>query len=322
MLAKYSKYFFVFGGVFIGGFLVWMYMRPLAVHKQDCSQKYSFISSEIDCQSIDEKVNQVEDLRKTIAKIVDDEKEAHHIMRASVFYRDLNTRRWFGVNDTDAFYPASLIKLPLAIMYYKVAELEPYILDKELAIPANMGDNSDQHYPPVEPLLPGKIYTVREMIRHMLMYSDNAPFSTLYEGGSLFRDKILSDLSIYSPPVEKKEEVWNVTARSYANIFRMLYNASYVSVASANEILDLLSQSTFQNGIVKGVPKSVAVAHKFGEVEWTQGDGVVQSRILNDCGIVYKPEEPYILCVMTEGQDYAQMEKVIQAIAKASYNAL
>jgi beta-lactamase class A len=288
--------------------------------KQECSKTYPFISRDIDCQNIDEKVNQVEGLRKTITKIVDDEKGARHIIRGSIFYRDLNTRRWFGVNDTDAFYPASLIKLPIAIMYYKVAELEPYILDKELAIPADMGDNSDQHYPPAEPLLPGKTYEVREMIRHMLVYSDNAPFSTLYEGGSLFRDKILSDLGIYDPPAEKKEEVWNVTARSYANIFRMLYNASYVNVHSANEILDLLSQSTFQNGIVAGVPKSVTVAHKFGEVAWTKEDGAVQSRILNDCGIVYKSDAPYILCMMLEGREYAEMEQVMQRISEEAYD--
>ena len=316
---KYSKYLFLLAGVLCGGFLVWMLVRPSVVHKQDCNEQYPFISYEIDCETIDEKTNQVEGLHKDITQIIDDEKGQQHIIRASVFYRDLNTRRWFGVNDIDRFYPASLIKLPISIMYYKVADLEPYILDKVLQVPTDVGDNSDQHYPPADPLVPGKTYTIKEMIRHMLMYSDNAPFSVLYDGGKLFRDKILSDLGIYEPPADQKQETWNVTTRSYANIFRMLYNASYVSVQSANEILDLLSQSTFKNGIVAGVPDSVKVAHKFGEAEGVQSDGTVQSRILNDCGIVYKPEAPYILCLMMEGQDYSQMEQVMQRISKDAY---
>ena len=300
--------------------MAWWLLPASKIVKQDCSREYPFISSDIDCQSIDEKANQVEGLHKAITQVVESEKGKHHIIRASVFYRDLNTRRWFGVNDLDRFYPASLIKLPIAIMYYKVAELEPYILDNKLQIPADMGDNSDQHYPPADPLLAGQTYSIREMIRHMLIYSDNAPFSTLYDGAKLFRGKILSDLGIYDPPVGEEQEVWNVTARSYANIFRMLYNASYVNITSANEILSLLSQSSFKNGIVAGLPGSVKVAHKFGEAEGTLADGTVQSRILNDCGIVYKPDAPYILCIMAEGKEYAEIEQVIQHISREAYD--
>lgn len=320
-MLRYQKNILFGGLIFVAGALLsfGFFSKGPSV-EQNCSEEYPFISHDIDCQNIDEKINQVEGLHKTITQILDDEKKSQHLIRASVFYRDLNTRRWFGVNDIDTFYPASLIKLPLAIVYYKVAELEPYILDKELVIPDDMGDNSDQHYPPADPLLPGKTYTIREMIRHMLVYSDNAPFSTLYAGGNLFRDKILSDLGVYAPPAEKKEEMWNVTARSYANIFRMLYNASYLNVQSANDILSLLSQSTFRNGIVAGVPDSVRVSHKFGEVAFTQSDGVVQSRVLNDCGIIYKSDTPYILCIMAEGRDYAEMERVMQKISKEAYD--
>ncbi len=320
-MAQGMKKWIFLGTVFgLGAVMAWWLLPASKIVKQDCSKEYPFISSDIDCQSIDEKANQVEGLHKTITQVVESEKGQHHIIRASVFYRDLNTRRWFGVNDLDKFYPASLIKLPIAIMYYKVAELEPYIFDNTLQIPADMGDNSDQHYPPADPLLAGQTYSIREMIRHMLIYSDNAPFSALYDGGKLFRDKILSDLGIYSPPTGQSQEMWNVTARSYANIFRMLYNASYVNITSANEILSLLSQSTFKNGIVAGVPGSVKVSHKFGEAEGTLADGTVQSRILNDCGIVYKPDAPYILCLMLEGQDYGDMEKVMQRISHEAYD--
>jgi beta-lactamase class A len=231
-------------------------------------------------------------------------------------------RRWFGVNDIDKFYPASLIKLPIAVMYYKIAELEPEIFDKKLQIPADAGDNSDQHYPPADPMVPGQYYTVREMIRHMLVYSDNAPFTPLADSAGLFREKVLSDLNIYEPPAGEGEGAWSVTARNYGNIFRMLYNASYLNIDYANEMLGILSESTFKKGIVAGVPDGVKVAHKFGEAAGTDQDGKVLSLVLNDCGIIYKPNAPYILCTMTEGTDYPQMEKVIQKIAKASYDAL
>ena len=325
MWIKYSKYIIPLGAFCIGALLVWgsfHFFPSTANHRQVCSQRYPFISKGIDCETIDEKVNRIENLHSDISAIVEKEKASHHITRASVFYRDLNTRRWFGVNDIDKFYPASLIKLPIAVMYYKIAELEPEIFDKKLQIPADAGDNSDQHYPPANPMVPGQYYTVREMIRHMLVYSDNAPFTPLADSAGLFREKVLSDLNIYEPPAGEGEGAWSVTARNYGNIFRMLYNASYLNIDYANEMLGILSESTFQKGIVAGVPDGVKVAHKFGEAAGTDKDGKVLSLVLNDCGIVYKPNAPYILCTMTEGTDYPQMEKVIKEIAKESYDAL
>jgi beta-lactamase class A len=309
----------------LGGFLIWLFLRPKTADilpKKACNYQYSFLSDQIDCENIDEKANQIENLHSGIQQIVDEEKSSKHIIRASIFYRDLNSRRWFGVNDIDKFYPASLIKLPIAIMYYKIAELEPGVFDKELKIPEDEGDNSDQYYPPVESLIAGKTYPIKELIRHMLEYSDNAPFSTLADAGKVFREKVLSDLSIYEPPAEEGEGAWSITARSYANIFRMLYNASYVNVRSANEILETLSRSTFDRGIVAGVPKGVPVAHKFGEAAGMDGDSNVKSLILNDCGIVYKKDSPYILCIMTEGTDYPSLEKTIQRISETIYNKL
>ncbi|MCX6761277.1 MAG: class A beta-lactamase-related serine hydrolase [Candidatus Moranbacteria bacterium] len=310
-------------GIFLlGGLLVWLFLHPQNQVKMACNQDYAFLSGDIDCESIDEKANQIENLHSNIQQIIDNKKQQNHIIRASVFYRDLNTRRWFGVNDIDNFYPASLIKLPIAILYYKIAELQPDIFDKKMQIPADMSDNSDQHYPPADPLVAGQSYAVKDMLEHMLKYSDNAPFQALYDQGGATRDKVLSDLSIYMPSADSGEGEWSVTARNYANIFRMLYNASYVNVRSANEILSILSQSTFTRGIVAGVPPGVKVAHKFGEATATDAKNNIQSRVLNDCGIVYKKDNPYILCIMTEGNDYVEMEKTIQQISESAYSAL
>ncbi len=322
MLKILQKLIFPLLAFVLGGFLYWLVLCPKAPVKRVCNEKYFFLSREIDCENIDEKANQIENLHSGIQQIVDEEKSEKHIIRASIFYRDLNSRRWFGVNDIDKFYPASLIKLPIAIMYYKIAELEPGVFDKELKIPENEGDNSDQYYPPAESLVAGKSYPIKELIRHMLEYSDNAPFSTLADAGKVFREKVLSDLNIYEPLAGEGEGAWSINARSYANIFRMLHNASYVNVQSANEILNTLSRSTFTSGIVAGVPENVVVAHKFGEAAGMESDGDVKSLILNDCGIVYKKDNPYILCIMTEGTDYSVLEKTIQRISETIYNKL
>lgn len=287
-----------------------------------CSQKFPFLSRGVDCEKLDDKADQIENLHNDVTNIINQEKKESHIVRASVFYRDLDSKRWFGVNDTDKFYPASLIKLPISILYYKIAELEPSVFDRQIQIPSDTPDNTDQHYPPTDPLLPGHTYSIREMIRHMMVYSDNAPFKLLADAGSVLRDKVLGDLGIYEPLAGEGEGAWSVTTRVYGSIFRALYNASYLNIEYSNELLEMLSNTTFTKGIVAGVPKGVKVSHKFGEAEGVNAEGQVVTHILNDCGIVYKPNDPFILCIMTEGTNYDDMEKVIQKISTASYQAI
>jgi beta-lactamase class A len=312
---------------FISGVLMMSISKKKVVsesNKQDCSSEYPFISDEIDCEKIDDIAGQVNELHGNISGIINEEKNNKNLIRASVFYRDLKSRRWFGINDLEKYYPASLLKLPMALVYYKIAELQPDIFSQSLVIPAEgqITDNSDQHYPPENPLVPGNTYKIGEMIDHMLFYSDNAPFSILKESSGLFYNRVFVDLGVYASLESNEENNWNYSPRIFANIFRMLYNSSYVNVNYSNEVLEKLSQSSFKKGIVAGVPAGVKVSHKFGEATAMENETKIHSRVLNDCGIVYKPDKPYILCVMAEGDDFSKIEKVIERIAQASYESL
>lgn len=62
------------------------------------------------------------------------------------------------------------------------------------------------------------------------------------------------------------------------------------------------------------MPASVKVAHKFGERLLEDS-----TRQLHDCGIVYYPENPYLICIMTHGNVYENLEKTIQDISKMVY---
>ena len=317
----------LFVSIFVLGFLACLLLEKTVFLKQknsqECSKNYPFVYSGIDCEKVDEVANQVDDLKENVNKIIDNEKKEGNIIRASVFYRNMNSKRWFGINDLEEYYPASLIKLPVAIAYFKVAELQPDIFNEKLQIPTEGEDpeNNDQYYKPQNPLVPGNTYSIKEMVDHMLIYSDNAPYSILFDTIKTINNQVFSDLGVYVPSAEKGGD-WSVTSRNFAYIFRTLYNASYLNIKYANEVLDLLSRSQFKQGIVSGIPGDVKVAHKFGEATAMNNETEIHSRILNDCGIVYKPENPYILCVMTEGQDFAKQEKVIQKISKEAYNAI
>lgn len=289
---------------------------------KSCSEQYPFLSDELDCGTINEKIEQVEGIDDEIESYANKEETAGNAEGISVFFRDLDTRRWFGVNETVNFYPASLAKLPIAMMIYKTAEVNKRTLEMELPITdKDLSLNEGQRYIPKSVLENGKSYPVRELVRRMLIYSDNAPVNPLLNASTNLREPIFSDLGVYTMPDSNDPGRWDITAKNYSNLFRILYNASYLRPEYSNIILDQLSESTFRNALAAGVPDDIRVAHKFGETSAKDGLTGKTSVILNDCGVIYKKDAPYILCVMTRGEKHEELERIIKEISERVYHS-
>jgi beta-lactamase class A len=82
----------------------------------------------------------------------------------------------------------------------------------------------------------------------------------------------------------------------------------------SNKALEILSTVEFRDGLRAKLPPEIKIAHKFGE------RGTRDGFQLHDCGIVYYPERPYLLCVMTRGQDMDSLKEVIQDISFMVYS--
>lgn len=289
---------------------------------KSCSEQYPFLSRDLDCGTINERIEQVEEIDNNIEIYANQEETAGSAEKISVFFRDLNTRRWFGVNENVNFYPASLAKLPIAMMIYKAAEVNRKILDLELPITdTDLSLNKGQHYTPSASLENGASYPVRELVRRMITYSDNAPVNPLLNASASLREPIFSDLGVYSISTEGLPGRWDITTKNYSNLFRILYNASYLRPEYSDTILGQLSESTFKNALAAGIPEDIRVAHKFGETSTSDGSPEKSTIILNDCGIIYKPGAPYILCVMTRGEKYEELERIIREISERVYRS-
>jgi hypothetical protein len=98
-----------------------------------------------------------------------------------------------------------------------------------------------------------------------------------------------------------------MSLKEYAGFFRILYNATYLNRTSSNIALEVLSRTTQQKALRAGIPAKVVVSHKFGEfVSVDQKDF-----IYNDCGIIYYPKNPYLLCISTTGKSFpVQIESI------------
>jgi hypothetical protein len=108
-----------------------------------------------------------------------------------------------------------------------------------------------------------------------------------------------------------------VTVRQYSSLLRVLFNASYLNADYSEKALENLGNIEFKQGLNKGVPTNILIAHKFGERELTD-----KTKQLHDCGIIYYPGHPYLLCVMTRGTDYNNLSDFIGKISNTIYSQI
>lgn len=258
-------------------------------------------------------------LQKNISDFIQKEITSKNIESASVYYRDLTTGLWVGINENAMYSPASLLKVPYLIAALKQAQEDPnFLLKQDVFIP-----NEDKPYQNIRDsfnLVAGNIYTMQELIEAMIIHSDNDAKDLLVRNipYPIYKE-IFDDLNIDIQKFDSTGAPSNfLSVKQYASFFRILYNATFLNYKMSEYALWLLSNTTYNDGIKAGIPTTVKLSHKFGERFFTN----IDTKQLHDCGIIYKDNQPYILCVMTKGKDLKQMAKTIASISKLVYKHL
>lgn len=243
---------------------------------------------------------------RKIEEVIDERVGEGKAETVAVYFRDLNNGPVFGVNDTRKYAPASLLKVPLMFAVFKLAQDDPALLQRRLVYPAVRGAAAIVSTTTFQA---GESYTVDELVKTMIIQSDNASaFAIAQMLGPKAIETVYNDLGLPAPDVNDTGDT--IRVRELAAFFRILYNASYLDRKMSEKALEYLAASEFKDGLVAGVRPGLVVAHKFGERTLDQG-----GRELSDCGIVYAPETPYVLCVMTRGRDFRALAGVIRDVA-------
>ena len=243
---------------------------------------------------------------------------------SSVYFRELGTGLWLGVNEEETYSPASLLKVPLMITYLKLAETFPEILDQQHVYNIEEDANAVQNFKGLEQFQSGKSYSVRKLLELMIVQSDNNAKNVLdyllYLNNQELAVEIYNDLGLELPK-ELNEGTQFMSVKMYSYFFRILYNASYLNDVDSNAALELMSHARFPHGIAASVPEDIKVSQKFGERKITYDDMREDEYELHDCGIVYYPGNPYLLCVMTKGGDnFEELSALIKGVSQIAYD--
>lgn len=254
-------------------------------------------------------------LKQALGDYLDKKKRDGVLADSGMYFRDLEDGPHFGVNEYASFAAASLFKLPVVIQYLYLAEQDAGILQERLVVPAGMDFYYDIHVPP-QRVVAGQSYTVDELLFRTMAYSDNVAFLMLRQrlidrhGSDFLLQESYRQLGLV-PELSDGNAV--ITVMRYSSLFKLIYSAAFLDSRMSEKLVKMMLSTTYDEGLVKGVPAGVGVAHKFGI--WGRGDAVQ----LHDCGIVYYPGNPYALCVMTRGHSRDELAAIIAEVSRMVY---
>ena len=317
---KATVYMLIFClGVFLGISIDYAFRRPhtqpVVIREDSPVNKYinPILYTETDKNEYPEYAT----LEKKINEYIASTTSQGNANKVSIYFKDLNSTGWTGVNEDEKFNPGSMLKVAVLIGYLKQAEIDPSVMSKKLLY--TMTIDPGQYYKPTNQLTTGS-YTVEQLISAMILQSDNEATKVLVENNHDLYAQAENELRL-PKAIDNPNVVDFMSPKQYSSLFRVLYNSTYLSRSVSDQVLRLLSGTVFDKGLVAGLPKGTVVAHKFGEHTETL-NGEVTSRELHDCGIVYFPEKPYFVCVMTKGMDFSKLESVISGASKLIYDTV
>jgi beta-lactamase class A len=268
------------------------------------------------------------DLQKKIEELI----RASGAEAVAVAYYDLGNGRELLINPDANFHAASTMKVPVMMEIFRQVEEGKLSLDSRMPINNDFKSIVDGgHYSLTadsdsESSLYGRVgqtETVRELMRLMITVSSNFATNMLIER---VRPERVMDLmhSIGANYIRVLRGVEDgkafekglnntTTARDLMIILRRIAERRAISERASDEMIKIMLDQKFNEGIPAGLPKDARVSHKTGSI----------TKINHDAAIVYPPNrKPYVLVVLTRGiEDEKRAQKLIADISKVVYEA-
>ena len=307
------------GGGLVLGLLLGNVIPAFQSHRA-CEEQYPLLNGHFICggQSTVGKQGYAT-TENALVSYFEEELEKGTIEDGGLYFRDLYFGPIFGIRADADFAPASLLKVPLAMTYLRLAEEHPALLREELSFSSSVEDfeatSHTQQFPSPQKLKRDEGYTIEKLLEYMVAYSDNYAYELLYNYLAMKAPGELlttyRELGIILPTSDLEE---TITVKDFSTVLRILYTATYLSPERSQQILTWLSEYHIPQGLVAGVPEEVTVASKFGE-RFLEGG----SKQFHNCGIIYYPGNPYLLCVMTKGREWDDLTRIVEQVSRIIY---
>lgn len=261
-------------------------------------------SSETTDEVVNSNIN-LEDIRDDIVLALDDAMGEY-----SVLIEDLNTGQFLKINEQTQYLPASIYKVPLAMIALRDVDDEKIRFeDKAVLISEYKTYTSDT----LSQAEDGQEFSLFSILEYLIRQSDNTAQQLLIsfyssEGEMVNRIEDELEIDIWDDDLETLQ----FSVDEVADLFEKIYEQNYLSKESNDLLIEHLTNvtSAHKDRIEAVIPEEVDVAHKIGQL-----DGIYQ-----DAGIVYNEKNPYIIVVLDKNTTPENARNVIQNISKITWD--
>jgi beta-lactamase class A len=237
--------------------------------------------------------------------------------------------RW-SLNGDEAFHAASTMKIPVMMELFHQAHDRKLKLDDPLLVQNqfhSIVDDSTYQLNPADDSetelykAVGQPRTLTQLCVLMITVSSNLATNLLIEklGVQNIRATIhefgADGMNVLRGVEDQKafdRGLNNTTsARGLAVLLETMANGRAFDAEASRQMVAILQQQTFNEGIPAGLPAGTRIAHKTGEI----------TKIHHDAAIVYAPK-PFVLVILVRGmQDFKQSSQLIADLTRLLYPA-
>ncbi|MGA8533558.1 MAG: serine hydrolase [Candidatus Tumulicola sp.] len=208
---------------------------------------------------------------------------------------DLSTGYHTGHNAGASMPAASTIKIPVMVEVFRQLQAGRFDLERRVALRAGDKDSGSGE---LCDAAVGSTYPVSTLLEKMIDVSDNTATNMLIRlvgRRSINRSMLELGLQHTRLSTDVRTDGWEIRQRlrtSPADLVRLLALMAHrqlIDEWSSNEMISILEQDQYNTLLPEPLPDDVPIAHKTGSLFDT----------LNDAGIVYASDAPYVIAVMT-----------------------
>ncbi|MBC5804017.1 MAG: serine hydrolase, partial [Candidatus Eremiobacteraeota bacterium] len=220
---------------------------------------------------------------------------SHAPGRVGIAVEDLATGLTSGVNASTSLPAASTIKIPVMVEVFK--EMERGSLDLGSVVHLEAHDR-DWGWGAMADAPAGTSRTIQQLLWLMITQSDNTATNMLIRRvGRTHINATMVNLGLHSTHLgdyirsetDTIRYALRTSPRDMVALLDRIARDTLIDPWASREMLLILAGQTHNGLLPAPLPKNVRIAHKTGSLHDT----------LNDVGIVYRDQEPYVIAVMT-----------------------
>jgi len=229
---------------------------------------------------------------------------------------DLNTGYNTGYNAAKSMPAASTIKVPVMVEVFEGLQSGRFDLNRRVTLEPSdkdygSGDLADDSI--------GESFSVSELLAKMIDISDNTATNMLIRlVGRRNINGRMRDLGLEHTHLtgDVRTDAWSIrqalrtSPGDLVHLLTLMARGELVDEWSSNEMISLLKADRINTLLPEPLPEDVAIAHKTGSLFDT----------LNDAGIVYAGDAPYVIAVMTTALPSQELGRAfIHNVSRTAY---